>query len=154
MAKSSAQLMPHQRQAGITSEVTQILSDLFTYMCFFETKLNPWTQSACLQEESLSCLILQDNSYREQLQTTCNIFTVFFVSFSLSEMPGAQFLVQACCAALHGQKTCPRGLVGVHFLHEEHVQQKKEDFSYSHENLLSSEGHPYQIKYQYLCFSS
>lgn len=126
-------------------------------MRFFEKKLNLWGQSACLQKGSLSCLILQDNSYREQLETTCNVFSVFFVSFSLSEMPGAQlFLAQACGAALNGRRTCPspRGHVGVHFLHEEHVQQKTEDFSYSHANLLSSEGHTFQIKYPYLCFSS
>lgn len=72
-------------------------------LCFFETKLNPWSRSVCVQKGSLSCLILQDISYGEQMQTTRTIFSVFFVSFSLSEMPGARLLLaQACGAALHG----------------------------------------------------
>lgn len=118
-------------------------------LCFLER--NSRSQSAHVQKGSLSCLILQDISYREQVQTTHTIFSVFFVSFSLSELPGAWLvLAQACCAALHGWRTCPspRGLVGVHFLLEEHVQQSTKDCSCSHANSLSSEGHAFSIKCQ------
>lgn len=76
---------------------------LFAYTCFFETKINAGNPSGCTQKGSHSSLILKDNCYREQMQTTLIIFSVFVVSFSLSEMCGAQLLLaQDWADALHG----------------------------------------------------
>lgn len=152
VAESSARLMPHKDQ-GPPWRWLKACLDLSTYVHFLKAKLNPCSRSACVQKRSLSSLILQGISYREQTQTTHTTFSVFFLSFRLSEMPGAWLVLsQTCGAALHGWRTCPRprGFVGVYFLRGRYIQQSTEDCNYLHVSSLSSEGHSFLIKYQYL----
>lgn len=80
-------------------------------------------------------------SYKMLLLAKANnphpIFSVFFVSFSLSEMPEASMDLWCSIAQVKGLS--PAGLTGLNFLHEEHIQQNREDCSYTHADLPSSE---------------
>lgn len=130
------------QQGRTASEVTMCFIwplCLITYLCLFEKQmLNPGNESACTQKGSLS-LILQDTCYREQMQTTLKIFSVFFLlslALVFLKLVVSLFLAQACSAVLHRRKIYPRpsGLTGEDFHYKEHVQQST-DCSCSHANI-------------------